>query len=78
MWDGSSIDLLFHDADHTFAKVTLDLEAWRPHVKPGGLIVLHDYDDTRHVGVKPAADKALHDCERVLLVERIAAFQLPG
>lgn len=77
MWDGPPIDLLFHDADHTYAKVTRDLEVWRPHVKPGGLIVLHDYDH-RQMGVKRVADEMLKDCERVLLVERMAAFRLPG
>lgn len=76
-WDGDPIDLLFHDADHTYDKVKLDLEAWIPHVKPGGLIVLHDYEDGRHPGVKPAADEVLVDCERVLLIERMAAFRLP-
>lgn len=76
-WTKGPIDLIFHDADHTYDKVKVDIEAWRPHLKPGGIFAFHDYDDERHVGVKPAADEMLADCDRFFLVERLAAFRLP-
>jgi len=37
------IDLLIVDADHEYAGVKADIEAWWPHVKPGGIVFFHDY-----------------------------------
>jgi predicted O-methyltransferase YrrM len=36
------IDLLFIDADHSFEAVTRDFREWGRHVRPGGVILLHD------------------------------------
>lgn len=41
-----SIDLLFIDGDHTYEGVKRDLEMYRPMVRPGGIIALHDVLDT--------------------------------
>lgn len=41
-WDRGPIDVLFIDGDHSFEGVTRDVEAWVPHVKPGGLVMFHD------------------------------------
>ena len=37
------IDLLFMDADHSYAACRSDAEAWLPKVKPGGIVVFHDF-----------------------------------
>jgi predicted O-methyltransferase YrrM len=37
------IDLLFVDGDHTYEACKADLEAWLPHLKDGGVLVMHDY-----------------------------------
>jgi predicted O-methyltransferase YrrM len=37
------IDLLFLDGDHSYEGCRLDVENWLPHLKPGGLIIMHDY-----------------------------------
>jgi predicted O-methyltransferase YrrM len=50
------IDFLYIDADHSYDGVTADLEAWVPHVKPGGLILGDDYDNAIYPGVKEAWD----------------------
>lgn len=42
-YPGRAIRVLFIDADHSFAGVSRDFEAWWPHVAPGGLVVFHDY-----------------------------------
>lgn len=57
------IDFLYIDADHSYRGVSADLEAWVPHVKPGGLIVGDDYDSSLYPGVKEAWDEfeLLHD-----------------
>lgn len=37
-----AIDLLVVDADHSYAAVRADVALWRPYVRPGGLVLLHD------------------------------------
>jgi cephalosporin hydroxylase len=39
---GQPIDLLFIDADHTYKGVKADVELYRPLVRPGGHLALHD------------------------------------
>src|SRR5206468_472774 len=38
------LDLLFLDGDHASEAVASDLTPYAPKVKPGGLVVLHDYN----------------------------------
>jgi predicted O-methyltransferase YrrM len=37
------VDMLYIDGDHTYDGVKGDCEAWLGNVKPGGLVVFHDY-----------------------------------
>lgn len=37
-----AIDVLFLDGDHTFEAVDADWRLWSQHVKPGGIVALHD------------------------------------
>lgn len=49
-WDGSPIDLLWVDGDHSYAAASFDLRHWGRFVRPGGVIAAHDYthrDDVR-------------------------------
>jgi predicted O-methyltransferase YrrM len=50
------IDYLYVDADHHEAAVLADLEAWVPHVKPGGVIAGDDYGNRAFPGVERAWD----------------------
>lgn len=43
-WAGGPVDLVFVDGDHSEAGARGDIEAWLPRIKPGGLIVIHDFD----------------------------------
>jgi len=52
-WQGP-IDCLYIDADHTYAAVLADLEAWVPHVRLGGLILGDDYGNPAFPGVRMA------------------------
>ena len=37
-----SVDICFHDSDHSFENMTFELEKFRSHVSPGGYIVCDD------------------------------------
>lgn len=43
-WDGSAVDLLWVDGDHSYEGVRHDLAAWAPLVRVGGVIAGHDYE----------------------------------
>jgi hypothetical protein len=44
--DGEKLDLLFIDGDHKYDGVKSDFELYRDFVKPGGVILFHDIEDT--------------------------------
>ena len=52
--DGS-LDFVYIDADHAYASVVEDINAWKPKVKPGGYIAGHD-------SYMPEVLKAVMDC----------------
>lgn len=54
---GRTIGLLFVDADHRYEATLGDLEAWAPHVAPGGWICCHDYVNADYPGVALAVDE---------------------
>jgi predicted O-methyltransferase YrrM len=51
------IDYLYVDADHSYESVRADLDAWVPHVKPGGVILGDDYGSDMYPGVRNAWDE---------------------
>ncbi len=68
MSDGIEIDLLFIDANHSYASVKSDFLGFFPLVKEGGLIVLHDGypKDLKHTGNGYCGDgyKAINELTR--------------
>lgn len=44
------IDILFHDASHSFEVVKRDLEMFMPRVPPGGVVLVHDVNYSRKMG----------------------------
>lgn len=55
-FEDGSIDFLFLDGTHDYDNVKADLLAWKPKMKPGGLIA---GDDANWRGVKEAAREVL-------------------
>lgn len=43
-----SVDLLFVDGDHNVDGVYNDLISWIPHIKIGGIVMVHDYFPLSH------------------------------
>jgi hypothetical protein len=43
LFEDKSLDFVFIDAAHDFESVRADIQAWRPKVKPGGVLAGHDY-----------------------------------
>ena len=43
LFQDQSLDFIYIDANHTYEAVVEDLRNWYPKVRPGGLIMGHDY-----------------------------------
>lgn len=61
---GQPIDMLFIDGSHQLQDVVDDFNLWVPHLRPGGMVVFHDYDPVErggivHLAVRIAVDAAL-------------------
>lgn len=54
-----TLDLVFVDAEHTYEAVSCDIMAWRPLLKPGGILSGHDYGHPLYPGVAAAVDELL-------------------
>ena len=39
----TKVDMVFVDGDHSYDGCKGDIEIWLKHLKPGGLIIVHDY-----------------------------------
>lgn len=49
-FDDGALDLVFIDADHSYAAVRADIDAWMPKVRAGGILAGHDYNNTTKYG----------------------------
>lgn len=57
-WDGSAIDLLWVDGDHSYEAARFDLESFGSLVRPGGVVAAHDYS-ARFPGVVRAWNEVM-------------------
>lgn len=55
-FDDRTLFAVFIDADHSTGEVKSDIRAWKPKIKPGGILAGHDYDWD---SVKVAVDELL-------------------
>jgi len=53
---GPIFDFVFIDADHSYAGCGADIDAYRPLLRPGGVLAGHDYAE-RWPGVRQAVDE---------------------
>ncbi len=64
-----SFDYVYVDADHTYEGVMLDLAAWYPLVKVGGVFGGHDYANHTCPGVAQAVDEFFGKLSIILNVD---------
>ena len=55
--DLGGVDLLFVDSSHEREPTVREVEAWRPALAPGALVVFDDYDHPDYPGVRQAIDQ---------------------
>ena len=60
-----SLDFVFVDADHSAHGVSMDILAWLPKIKIGGVIAGHDYENPRYPELKTAVDNLLPQAKKV-------------
>lgn len=83
------INMVFVDGDHSYEGCKGDIEAWLPHIVPGGIIAIHDFkkDDLQpdpngpHPMNWPGVDSAVHELlipnfEMILHVASLIAFKV--
>lgn len=75
-WPRASVDMVFVDGAHDYDAVRDDIEAWKPVVREGGLLVFHDYDKPICPKVKPAVDVYMTGIP-LRISESIIAFRIP-
>lgn len=75
------VDLVFVDGEHSYKGVERDLRLWSKLVKPGGLLVCHDYGDPKQVETTKAISDWREKHMDWLLVGQVlymVAFRKPG
>ena len=75
-WTGPKVDLVSVDGDHSEKQCRADIEAWLPHVKPGGVMWFHDYVAYPFQGVINAVDDLMRDHEELFYVACTKAFRV--
>jgi predicted O-methyltransferase YrrM len=74
-WTGGLVDFVFVDGDHSEAQCRADIQAWLPHIKPGGIMAFHDYVDYPFKGVINAVDDLMAGQEEIVKVACMIAFR---
>jgi predicted O-methyltransferase YrrM len=57
-FDDASLSFAFIDADHSYGAVKADIAAWKPKIKPGGMLAGHDFSTADWPGVVRAVEEA--------------------
>jgi cephalosporin hydroxylase len=65
LYPDHSLEFVFIDAAHDYENVKKDIIAWRPKVKPGGILAGHDYNKDACPGLVRAVHETLGTVEFV-------------
>ena len=55
--DRQSVDLLYIDSSHRREETIAEVRAWRPHLRPGALVLFDDYAHPDYPGVREAIEE---------------------
>lgn len=76
------VDLVFVDGGHQEHEAWGDISYWRECIKPGGILVVHDYEKSEKIwpGVDRAVRRAIKEYGDpiILQVETLIAFRIPA
>jgi predicted O-methyltransferase YrrM len=76
-WNREKIDMLFLDADHSYAHTYMNILMWLPHIKQGGIFSFHDFHEPLYPGVEQAATELLvNKYEMISFDPTFAAFRI--
>jgi len=70
------VDLVFVDGAHHDDAVIADIEAWRPHLKPFGYMLFHDYHHRNVPGLTAIVDRMMTGCQQVCSARYLVGFQV--
>lgn len=78
-WGGGPIDVIMIDGDHTEAGCDRDILNWEKHLKPGGLMIFHDYRGDVWQGVTKSVDKNMKELgyKQIEIARRLIVFENP-
>lgn len=74
-WKGGLVDAVFIDADHSLPAVMNDWQAWKVHIKPGGIVMFHDYRCIYGPGVEATVIEAQKECDTIECVDTLIALR---
>lgn len=57
IYENEFFDFVFIDGSHDYESVKADILAWLPKIKPGGWLIMHDYDNPSFPGVRQAVNE---------------------
>lgn len=69
------VDFIFVDGGHEVDQVMRDIDAWLPHLRAGGVIAFHDYNNANLPGVREAVDDLLMNYAVLVDIDTIRAFR---
>lgn len=78
----AQVDMVFVDGGHQYHEAKGDLDIWTPLIRPGGILVVHDYQKVEKIW--PGVDRAVDEWRRehahtlLLQVKTLIAFLYLG
>jgi predicted O-methyltransferase YrrM len=75
-WSHGPACFVFIDAVHDYDNTSFDVEAWLPKLRPGGLLALHDVDQSIFAGTRRAAFELSRRLELAAHPDNLAIYRV--
>jgi hypothetical protein len=75
-----TLDYLFIDGDHSTEGLNGDMDGWLPFVKPGGYVLIHDYESVNWHDITGIVDARMKPpkWKKIFWVDTLIVFQRTG